>query len=246
LYLVICNLAKSNDALKIVSKCLGNDLSVLKTCLLIPMSSKFINHFWSLSAYFIYTTNLMLLTGHLINVITDMFSEDTALGNEILNSKCNVTVTNYLHRYKTQSMNCKYNQHCNFTILKNVKKRKIVLKSLKDHYTNFKQEFYEQAQSNRACNIFNFAVLGFLWDFFISLNLSPHQLCLCRVEAVKCRPVHSIKDVIFSFSTTLFLCLWYFSSFYSAIFLFGGPNILTCGLLFKFVFWRHICDMQTA
>jgi hypothetical protein len=35
----------------------------------------------------------------------------------------------------------------------------------------------------------------FRYSYF--LYFIPHQRCLFRVEAVKCRPVHSIRDVIF-------------------------------------------------
>jgi hypothetical protein len=36
--------------------------------------------------------------------------------------------------------------------------------------------------------------------------LSPHQRCLCRVEAVKSRPVHSIRDVIFPIHKDHYCC----------------------------------------
>jgi hypothetical protein len=44
---------------------------------------------------------------------------------------------------------------------------------------------------------FSFVVLGFLWGILFLSILLPHQRCLCRVEAVKSRPVHSIRDFIF-------------------------------------------------
>jgi hypothetical protein len=56
---------------------------------------------------------------------------------------------------------------------------------------------HEQAQSNRACNIFNFVVLGFfLGILYFSISLS-RPCYLCRVAAVKSFSVHLINDVIF-------------------------------------------------
>jgi hypothetical protein len=44
---------------------------------------------------------------------------------------------------------------------------------------------------------FQFRRVGLSSGIFIFSILSPHQRCLCRVEAVKSRPVQSIRDVIF-------------------------------------------------
>jgi hypothetical protein len=72
---------------------------------------------------------------------------------------------------------------------------------------------------------------AFFGDSLFLYILSPSQRYLCHVEAVKSRPVYLIRDVIpisdpyRSFSTTLLLCLWYFSSFYPATFLLDGSRI---------------------
>jgi hypothetical protein len=77
---------------------------------------------------------------------------------------------------------------------------------------------------------FKWALNGLSLGILIFSILSPHQCCLCRVEAVKSRHVHSIRDVIFQIlkdrSARHFCCAYnLFIFFYSAIFLLGGSSI---------------------
>jgi hypothetical protein len=60
--------------------------------------------------------------------------------------------------------------------------------------------------------------------------LSPLQRCLCRVKAVKSRPVNSIRDVIFPIlkdRSARHICCAYGNLvfFYSTMFLLGGSGI---------------------
>jgi hypothetical protein len=126
-----------------------------------------------------------------------------------------------------------------------------------------------QAQSDQDCNIFNFAVLDFLQGFLFTLFhflfqpqipfqnsilfslsiLSPHHRCLCRVEAVKSRPVHSIRGVLFSIlkdrSALHYCCACSILLLSSAVYPRLVPifqleyckiTLRLCLLLFKFVF----------
>jgi hypothetical protein len=101
------------------------------------------------------------------------------------------------------------------------------------------------------------------WAFFgdsYFLYFIATSALLCRVEAVKSRLVHSIRDVIFPIlkdrsarhyccacgnlvlSVRLFLVGWFQHSSLEYCWITLG----ICGLLFKFVFWRLICDMQAS
>jgi hypothetical protein len=84
--------------------------------------------------------------------------------------------------------------------------------------------------------------------------LLPHQCYLLYVEP----PVHIIKDVITSiFETRHFWCVHVngvnsffefdlFSRFQYSLLNTVNVSLGLCCLLFKFVFWRLICDMQVS
>jgi hypothetical protein len=78
-----------------------------------------------------------------------------------------------------------------------------------DHFTIFVFKCYAvatgrgrlHALSYRLCEtepaLFNSVVLD-VFDIPIFLYFLPHQCYLCHVEAVKSRPIHIVKDVVFS------------------------------------------------
>jgi hypothetical protein len=86
---------------------------------------------------------------------------------------------------------------------------------------------------------------------------------LCRVAAVKSFSVHLINDVIFfiledrsawhfgvytCYEVLLVSSIWPFSTRVVPVFLLEYCIIThrICCLLFKCVFWQHICDMQAS
>jgi hypothetical protein len=111
-----------------------------------------------------------------------------------------------------------------------------------------------------SLHYFQFCRVGLSLGILICSILSPHQRCLCRVEAVKSRPVHSLRDVIFPIlkdrSAWHYCCACgifsfnfsAFSSWVVRLFLLElcWITLRICCLLFNFVFWRLICDMKAS
>jgi hypothetical protein len=48
-----------------------------------------------------------------------------------------------------------------------------------------------------SLHYFQVCLVGLSLGILIFSILSPHQRCLCRVETIKSRPVHSIRELIF-------------------------------------------------